>query len=240
MSPRRIIGAAGKALRAALGSPPPRMQVGALCREAGTGQVLLITSRGTGRWIIPKGWPMPGRSLAEAALQEAWEEAGVRGQPDAAEIGRFGYDKEQAGFAVPIEVRVFPIRVTALADDWPEVAERTRRWFDPAEAARLVSEPRLRQLLDRLAKDAGEDGGVSGGGGAGAVPGQGPQAGTRAGGRPDATPGASATGGPQGGTLPPMMPGPARGQGGGDPGRGFAPAAGPRADDPGRGARSGH
>lgn len=168
MSPRRIIKAVGAALGVALGSAPPRMQVGALCRDRATGRVLLITSRGTGRWIIPKGWPMPGRSLAEAALQEAWEEAGVRGVPGAGEIGRFGYDKEQdAGFAVPVEVRVFPVWVAELSGDFPEAAERTRRWFDPAHAATLVSEPRLRHILRRLADD---EGGPDGGPEAAAVP----------------------------------------------------------------------
>lgn len=168
MSPRRIIKAVAAALGVALGSAPPRMQVGALCRDRATGRVLLITSRGTGRWIIPKGWPMPGRSLAEAALQEAWEEAGVRGVPGAGEIGRFGYDKEQdAGFAVPVEVRVFPVWVAELSGDFPEAAERTRRWFDPAHAATLVSEPRLRQILRRLSDD---EGGPDGGPEAAAVP----------------------------------------------------------------------
>ena len=168
MSPRRIIKAVAAALGVALGSAPPRMQVGALCRDRATGRVLLITSRGTGRWIIPKGWPMPGRSLAEAALQEAWEEAGVRGVPGAGEIGRFGYDKEQdAGFAVPVEVRVFPVWVAELSGDFPEAAERTRRWFDPAHAATLVSEPRLRHILRRLADD---EGGPDGGPEAAAVP----------------------------------------------------------------------
>lgn len=163
----RTLGAAvNAALGAVLGSAPPRMQVGALCRDRATGHVLLITSRGTGRWIIPKGWPMPGRSLADAALQEAWEEAGVLGDPVQQELGRFDYDKAQAaGFAVPVEVRVFPVWVRSLADDFPEAAERERRWFHPAEAALLVAEPRLRKLLRDLARSeitAVDDGGADG------------------------------------------------------------------------------
>ena len=83
-----------------LGARPPLLQVGAVCLDPATGRVLLITSRGTGRWIIPKGWPMPGRSLAEAALQEAWEEAGVRAKTGE-EMGSYHYDKDQdRGFAV--------------------------------------------------------------------------------------------------------------------------------------------
>ena len=97
-----------------LGRRPPEMQVAALCLRETTGEVLLVTSRGTGRWIVPKGWPMPGRSLAGAAMQEAWEEAGAKGRIGEAEIGRYHYDKAQdRGFAIPVEVRVFPLYVSA-------------------------------------------------------------------------------------------------------------------------------
>ena len=135
-----------------LGARQPLMQVGAVCLDPATGRVLMITSRGTGRWIIPKGWPMPGRTLAEAALQEAWEEAGVRAEA-AEDLGRYHYDKQQdRGFAVPVEVRVFLIRVGALAEDHPERGQRIRRWFMPAEAAGLVAEPELAALLAALAR----------------------------------------------------------------------------------------
>ena len=56
-------------------------------------EFLLITSRGTGRWIIPKGWPMPGRTLAQAALREAYEEAGIRGIVETSSIGSYQYYK---------------------------------------------------------------------------------------------------------------------------------------------------
>ena len=135
-----------------LGARPPLRQVGAVCLDPDTGRVLLITSRGTGRWIIPKGWPMAGRTLAEAALQEAWEEAGVRGG-GGEELGRYHYGKQQnRGFAVPVEVRAFLVPVQALADDYPEQGERSRRWFPPAEAAGLVAEPELAALLRTLAQ----------------------------------------------------------------------------------------
>ncbi|MDM7459888.1 MAG: NUDIX domain-containing protein, partial [Paracoccus sp. (in: a-proteobacteria)] len=91
-----------------LGRRPAAMQVGAICRDRVSGDVLLVSSRGTGRWVIPKGWPMAGRSLAEAAAQEAWEEAGIRGRIHEGELGRFTYDKVQdEGFSVPVEIRVF-------------------------------------------------------------------------------------------------------------------------------------
>ncbi|MCV2448727.1 NUDIX hydrolase [Paracoccus sp. DMF] len=139
-----------------LGRRPPEMQVAALCLDEASGQVLLVTSRGTGRWIVPKGWPMPGRSLAGAAMQEAWEEAGVRGRAGPCEIGRYRYDKDQErGFAIPVEVRVFPLYVESLAEDYPEAEQRQRRWFPPAEAARMVAEPGLQQILRALPAAAG-------------------------------------------------------------------------------------
>lgn len=134
-----------------IGRRPEAMQVAALCLEKKTGRVLLVTSRGTGRWIVPKGWPMEGRSLGEAAEREAWEEAGVRGKLGTEEIGRYRYDKVQdRGFAIPIEVRVFPIEVSELRDKFPEADQRRREWFDPKVAATLVDESGLKALLMRL------------------------------------------------------------------------------------------
>lgn len=134
-----------------LGRRPMPMQVGAVCRDPGTGQVLLITSRDTGRWVIPKGWPMEGRTLHGAAAQEAWEEAGVRGTVHPAELGRFVYDKRQdRGYAIAVEMRVFLLSVAGLSDDFPERRQRRRQWFDPADAARRVVEPELRRILSAL------------------------------------------------------------------------------------------
>lgn len=131
-----------------LGRRPPAMQVGSVCRCAETGEVLLITSRGSGRWVIPKGWPMAGKTLPGAALTEAWEEAGIEGQVHDAEIGRYVYDKERDnGYAVPVEVRVFLVAVRKLRADFPEAGQRQRRWFLPDHAARLVVEPGLKDIL---------------------------------------------------------------------------------------------
>ena len=129
----------------------PKIQVGALCLDPATGHVLLITSRGTGRWIIPKGWPIPNLSLSASALQEAWEEAGVQGLVDPREIGRYGYDKHRRlRPSVAVEVRVFPIAVTRLATTYPEAAQRARIWLPPPEAAGRVAEPELQALLAAL------------------------------------------------------------------------------------------
>lgn len=136
--------------RMLLGRRPAALQVAAICRNA-AGEVLLITSRGTGRWVVPKGWPMAGRSLAGAAAQEAWEEAGIRGRVAENEIGRFSYDKGQdEGFAVPVEVRAFLLEVTEQHSDFPEAGQRQSQWFSPAHAAELVAEPGLSRILRDL------------------------------------------------------------------------------------------
>ena len=130
---------------------PPRIQFAALChRETKNGrQVLLITSRDTGRWIIPKGWPMAGRSSAETALQEAWEEAGVKAQVLASNpIGKYTYEKGlDNGLSTQVETIVYPIEVGTLADSFPEAAERNRKWVTLDEAANLVDEPELKQIF---------------------------------------------------------------------------------------------
>ena len=134
-----------------LGRRPPALQVGALCLQAETGSVLLVTSRGTGRWIIPKGWPMDGRSVGGAALREAWEEAGVRGEVEETAFGRYSYDKKLTkGLSAPVEVQVHLVRVEGLDKNFPERKQRQRRWFTPAEAAELVDEAGLARLLRRL------------------------------------------------------------------------------------------
>jgi 8-oxo-dGTP pyrophosphatase MutT (NUDIX family) len=130
-----------------------RIQYGALCwRVADTGlEVLLITSRDTGRWIIPKGWPMPGLAPEAAAAQEAWEEAGVQGVVNPLCVGRYGYQKCLTAEAqVPCAVAVYGLQVTHLAESFPEAAERRRQWFQSDMAASLVNEPDLAGLIDRF------------------------------------------------------------------------------------------
>lgn len=112
-------------------------------------EVLLVTSRDTGRWIIPKGWPIPGLRPDEAAAREAWEEAGVRGEVLAESIGFYTYDKLMgASRIVPCVVSVFPLHVSRTAGRYPECKQRRRKWFAPHKAASKVAEPELRALLD--------------------------------------------------------------------------------------------
>lgn len=114
----------------------------------GRPEVLLITSRDTRRWVLPKGWPMLGRKAYRAAEREAFEEAGLRGEIARHEIGTYRYDKRlSVDLAVPCTVRVFPLRVGVQRKRWPEKGQREQRWFAPADAAALVQEDELRRLL---------------------------------------------------------------------------------------------
>lgn len=133
---------------------PQRVQVAALClRETGEkSEVLLISSRGTGRWIVPKGWPIEGKDGAESAAQEAWEEAGVRArQISKKPVGSYSYDKIlKHGTPQPITTNVYRIDVADMADDYPEAGQRKRCWMRPEEAANLVREPQLQKILRSL------------------------------------------------------------------------------------------
>lgn len=127
------------------------LQVGALPwrrRADGTVEVLLVTTRGTGQWMVPKGWPMAGKTWPEAAAQEAWEEAGVRGEPGTSELGRFRHSKSGL-LEGPLRctVAVFPLRVDKELDRWPERGERTRSWFALTEAAAVVRSPDLAGII---------------------------------------------------------------------------------------------
>ncbi len=132
---------------------PEFVQAAALClREGKAGrEVLLVTSMRTGRWILPKGWPMKGRTLGGAALQEAWEEAGVIGHVDAVPLGWYTYEKRRrGGFSLFCRVEVFRIHVADLAREWPERRKRRRRWVPVDEAATLLAEPQLKALVAGL------------------------------------------------------------------------------------------
>lgn len=133
---------------------PKRAQVAALClRPSDRGhEVLLITSLDTGRWIVPKGWPIMGKSGPETALYEAWEEAGVARAEVAQEpVGIFGYGKRRKnGTVEPVETYVYRLDVEEQTDEFPEAGQRTLRWVAPQEAANMVQEPQLQDLLRQL------------------------------------------------------------------------------------------
>jgi 8-oxo-dGTP pyrophosphatase MutT (NUDIX family) len=125
------------------------MQFGALPVRLRDGQpvVLLVTSRDTGRWVIPKGWPMPGRSREQAAATEAFEEAGVRGRITGRCIGGYSYWKQYRNHRMLCTVDVFLMRVDEELTRWPEKRQRLRHWFTPEEAATLVEEQVLAEMI---------------------------------------------------------------------------------------------
>ena len=108
---------------------------------------LLVTSRGTGRWIFPKGGRIALLSGAACAAQEAYEEAGVEGSVAERPIGRYRGTKLRDAETTPIEVEVYPLEVEIELEDWPERGERRRRWATADEACDLVSDPGLVALM---------------------------------------------------------------------------------------------
>ena len=119
----------------------------------GVVEVLLLTSRETKRWIIPKGWPMKGRKPWEAAAQEALEEAGIVGRPGKIPIGSYLYFKRQAAHFDLCRVEVYRLEFASQRDTWREKGQREARWFGLEEAADRVEEPGLVSILQRLDKD---------------------------------------------------------------------------------------
>jgi len=110
--------------------------------------VLLITTRGRGRWTIPKGWPKAGMADSELAAREAREEGGVEGEVGTTTLGSFDYTKRLHVFSwVRCRVAVYPLRVDRQLLSWPEKASRTVVWVPPEEAAQLVPQRPLADLL---------------------------------------------------------------------------------------------
>lgn len=129
-----------------------RTQFAALCyrEQKGKVQVCLVTSRGTGRWIVPKGWPVDNHTPAEAAATEAYEEAGLLGTAVPVCVGVFSYIKPLDETLTPCVAMVYPLLVKRSLSDWPERAERTRRWFSRKKAAARVAEPELRRIIEEF------------------------------------------------------------------------------------------
>lgn len=137
----------------AVKKPVKKKQYAALpWRLTGAGrEVLLISSRDTGRWVIPKGWPIKGLSPAETAAREAYEEAGLGGQISKKPIGEFNYDKRlNDGTSQPCRVEVYALERMIQHREWPEQSQRKRKWFSVPEAAEAVQEPELKQIIRKL------------------------------------------------------------------------------------------
>jgi len=132
-----------------------RVQFGALPYRLSRGQgleILLVTTRQSGRWIIPKGGAIKGLTASETAAQEAYEEAGIRGIIKNRSVGSFRFDKNlyEKGLIIPCEVFVFPLQVKKQLKDWPEKDQRICRWFDAAEAVLQVQDDELAMILWRF------------------------------------------------------------------------------------------
>ena len=115
-------------------------------------EVMLVTSRETRRWIIPKGWPHKGKAPHDSAAREAFEEAGVIGAVGKQAVGSFPYHKRLKNGGVTVcEVHVFPLRVRRQSKEWPEREQREVKWLSAKEAAETVKEPMLGEIIRRLA-----------------------------------------------------------------------------------------
>ncbi|WP_332060860.1 NUDIX hydrolase [Bartonella sp. CB74] len=127
------------------------LQIGALIYRIKNKNLefLLITSRGSGRWIIPKGWPMPKKSFSQAVLQEAFEEAGVRGVSETSPIGMYEYEKSDLpkGKNRKLCVYVFAVLYLYQEEKWPEKNQRMYEWVTVSEAVNRVREPQLKKIL---------------------------------------------------------------------------------------------
>lgn len=110
--------------------------------------VMLITSRETRRWIIPKGWPEKATKPHTVAAREAYEEAGLKGRIQSRPLAAFYYEKRlKSGRVVTCVVETFLFEVEQELDEWPEKAQRERRWMAPAEAADMVRDKGLAAIL---------------------------------------------------------------------------------------------
>ncbi len=129
---------------------PAKTQIAALCyRTTKKGaKVLLITSRGKGRWIIPKGWPMEEASSWQTAEQEAYEEAGIVGKPGHDPVGSFrSYKDLDSGERLRTEVVVYPVKVSGQKKSYPEAGQRKLKWLPIEEAAEQCDDNGLAKFL---------------------------------------------------------------------------------------------
>lgn len=134
----------------------PRRQFAALPFRDNDGlEVMLVSSRETRRWVLPKGWPIKGLKPHSVAAREALEEAGLLGRIEKEPIGSYHYVKRMPnGAALVCEVGVFPFEVEKQRRKWPERDQRTTSWFAVQDAAELVDEPELRDLILSFAAHA--------------------------------------------------------------------------------------
>jgi 8-oxo-dGTP pyrophosphatase MutT (NUDIX family) len=139
--------------------PVVRVQYGALpyrFTSMAALEILVVTTRQSRRWIVPKGWPIKRLTPSKSAAREAFEEAGVRGKIGARPIGNFSYKKStgQADNDPNYEVKIFPLLVRRQSATWPEHGQRVVQWVDPEKAIALIREPELKAIVAKFAKRA--------------------------------------------------------------------------------------
>lgn len=139
-----------------------RRQFGALplrMDETGTVEVMMMTSRETHRWIVPKGWPIKGLSGRETAAREAEEEAGVIGITGKSPVGGFMYDKRlKSGSSTRCYVELYPLWVVEKLQVWPEQGERMVEWLPVDQAAERAGDASLGELLRHVAQEVASNG----------------------------------------------------------------------------------
>ncbi|HEV2575305.1 NUDIX hydrolase [Methylocella sp. CPCC 101449] len=145
--------ATSTAVRTTQKNSEPHLQFAALPYRLDNGlEVMLVSSLDSGRWIIPKGWPMDGLTGYETAAREAFEEAGLIGNIASKSIGQFHYQKRRKNGAVWLcRVEVFPMEVTQQRKKWPEKHDRSTKWFSVEQAAELVREDELAEVMRQFA-----------------------------------------------------------------------------------------
>ena len=132
--------------------PPALPQIAALPtrRVDGRLEVCLVTTRETGRWTVPKGWPMKGVPDRQAAAIEAEQEAGLIGKPSKKPLGTFDYWKRRLDRFDLVRVTLYRLKVRKALNEWKEKGERQVRWMSLDDAATAVDEPGLKTILTGL------------------------------------------------------------------------------------------
>ncbi len=117
-------------------------------------EFLLVTSRTSKHWLLPKGWPIPGKSGLESALQEAFEEAGIQARGPDAPIGRYAFIKVlHDGTELPCTMAVYAVGDVEELGEWPERLQRDRMWFTQAEAVSIAFDFNLSLFLSSVGYD---------------------------------------------------------------------------------------
>ena len=129
-----------------------RRQFAAICyrrsKTADGYEVLVVTGRNSGRWVLPRGWPMEGKAPHQVAEREAFEEAGIKGKAGKQPVGHYTYAKQIGdGRVAPCMVEVYAVKVDKIVKRYKEHGQRQRRWASFAEAQNLVEEPELQGLI---------------------------------------------------------------------------------------------